>query len=222
RLAENVFHARYFSWYGHSEKLVLAAECERSSEYHVWPTYGYFELLDDDGRPVDEPGRRGEIVGTGFINTIVPFIRYRTGDFATYVADRCTQCGRDHPIIRDIEGRWPAGCLIAHDGSAISMTAFNVHDDTFDNVLAYQFVQAVPGEAILCVVPAKTLTESDRSQILRRASARLQNQVTLRLETRDALEQTLRGKQLRVVSMLEETIGEGPCDRSYRTIEAAN
>ncbi|MGH8543075.1 MAG: hypothetical protein ACREX3_05465 [Gammaproteobacteria bacterium] len=48
--AERVFRVRYFSWYGHSEKLVLAAECEGSSDYHAWPTYGFMELLDTAGR----------------------------------------------------------------------------------------------------------------------------------------------------------------------------
>ncbi|MBU0717606.1 MAG: phenylacetate--CoA ligase family protein, partial [Planctomycetes bacterium] len=73
-LAEQLLGVRYFSSYGHTEKLVMAAECEHSGDYHVWPTYGIAELLDDEGRPITTPGQRGEIVGTGFINTIVPFI----------------------------------------------------------------------------------------------------------------------------------------------------
>jgi len=104
QMVEEVFGRRLFSCYGHSEKLILAAGCEESDDYHVWPTYGYFELLDEDGNSVTTPGQRGEIVGTGFINTVMPFIRYRTGDWATYVADHCEACGREHIIIRDIRG----------------------------------------------------------------------------------------------------------------------
>lgn len=128
--AERVFGVRYFSWYGHSEKLVLAAECESSSDYHVWPTYGYMELLDENGRRVMTPGRRGEIVGTGFMNTVVPFIRYRTGDFAEYVGEGCDTCGRQHTIIRNVEGRLAKGGLVAHDGSVVSMTAFIITSTT--------------------------------------------------------------------------------------------
>src|SRR5262245_53818516 len=74
-LVESVFGRRLFSCYGHTEKLVLAAGCEHSDAYHVWPTYGFFELLDQAGLPVRTIGARGEIVGTGFINSVMPFIR---------------------------------------------------------------------------------------------------------------------------------------------------
>jgi len=134
RLAEEVFGCRYFSSYGHTEKLVAAAECENSTNYHVWPTYGYFELLDEHGVPVTTPGKRGEIVGTGFINNIVPFIRYRTGDYATYIGNRCEECGREMPIIADIRGHNIQEHLVAIDGSIITWSAVNMHDDTFDNV----------------------------------------------------------------------------------------
>ena len=206
-LVEEVFSVRYLSWYGHSEKLVLATECEHSTDYHVWPTYGYFELVDNDGHGITEPGQRGEIVGTGFINRVVPFIRYRTGDHAVYVADRCSKCGRQQMIFNTVEGRWPQGGVAARDGSTISMTAFNVHDDTFDNTLGYQFYQTTPGEAVLRVVPARPLDESDKARILSGASARLQGQVKLTIEIRDSLEQTRRGKQLRVISELADSEG---------------
>src|SRR5204863_7502123 len=62
RFVEETLRYRYFSWYGLTEKVVLAAECERSTRYHVWPTYGFFELLDAAGHPVTTPGHRGEIV----------------------------------------------------------------------------------------------------------------------------------------------------------------
>ena len=161
RFVEKVFGRRYYSWYGHSEKLVMAAECEHSKDYHVYPTYGYFELLDYNGLPVTEPGKLGEIVGTGFINKVIPFIRYRTGDYAEYVGAKCTACGREHPIIRKVTGRWPQGELIASDGSAISMTALNLHNDAMRRVKQYQFFQEFPGEAVLRVIPLPGFGEED-------------------------------------------------------------
>ncbi|MGD9162589.1 MAG: hypothetical protein PVG39_29545, partial [Desulfobacteraceae bacterium] len=126
-LIEEVFSCRILSCYGHSEKLILAAGCEKSNDYHIWPTYGYFELLDKEGKAVTTTGRQGEIVGTGFINTIMPFIRYRTGDWATYVGDNCPACGREHINIRDIRGHRVQEVLITADGSEISWTALNMH-----------------------------------------------------------------------------------------------
>jgi phenylacetate-CoA ligase len=196
---ERVFGCRYFSWYGHSEKLVFAAECEHSADYHISPTYGYCELLDDDGEPVTEPGKRGEIVGTGFINRIVPFIRYRTGDYATLGGFSCDACGRHLMIVTDIKGRWPQGCLVALDGAMISMTAVNMHDDTLEGVRSYQFYQRDRGTATLRVVPSRTLSSDERAKIITRLNDRLQGQVVLTLEVLSELPKTKRGKQLRVI-----------------------
>lgn len=193
-MVERVWGIRYFSWYGHSEKLVLASECEHSSDYHVWPTYGYFELLDDDGHRITTPGQRGEIVGTGFINTVTPFIRYRTGDYATYVADRCEACGRQHPVIRDIEGRWPSGALVTRDLDLVSMTALNVHDDTFENVKRYQFYQDTPGQAVVRVVPRTSYGENDTKKIIKTLTRRLNDRVSLTVEILDDIPLTPRGK----------------------------
>lgn len=198
-VVESAFGTRFFSWYGHSEKLVLAAECEGSTDYHVWPTYGYFELLDREGHAVTTLGEPGEIVGSGFINKVMPFLRYRTGDYAVFAGNMCSACGRQQTLLSRIDGRWPQGNLTAKDGSPISMTAFNVHDDTFEATRGYQFFQSEPGKAVLLVVPAETFANAHRERIVARVNARLQGQVFVTLELCNELQLTPAGKQLRVV-----------------------
>ena len=198
QMVEEVFGCRYFSCYGHTEKLVLAAECEYSHDYHVWPTYGYFELLDDKGNPVSTPGQRGEIVGTGFINTVMPLIRYRTGDWATYVGDHCEGCGREHTIIRDIRGHRTQEVLIAADGSEISWTALNMHDDTFLNVRQFQFTQETPGKAVLRIVPRDGFNGNDTKRIKRNLCRKLDGQLTFTVEQVDSISLSPRGKAIYV------------------------
>ncbi len=198
KMVEEVFHCRYFSCFGHSEKLILAAECEHSTDYHVWPTYGYFELLDDNGRPVTTPGQRGEMVGTGFINTVVPFIRYRTGDYATYAGDHCTACGREHPILQDIRGHRTQEVLIATDGSEISWTALNMHDDTFLHVRQFQFSQEIPGEAVLQIVPADGFRQEDTERIRCNLGRKLNGQLAFTIELVAAIPLSARGKAIYV------------------------
>lgn len=193
-MIEDVCDARLFSSYGHCEKLVSAAECEHTQDYHVWPTYGYFELLDDVGRPVTTCGQSGEIVGTGFINRVVPFIRYRTGDFATYAGDRCEACGREHVLLSRIEGRWPRGALVAAGGSIISATALNLHDDTFEGIRQYQFYQDKAGEAVLRVVPLRPLDVRGLERIRRGLESRLAGRVVLTVKVVDAITHTRSGK----------------------------
>jgi len=202
-LIGQVFSTRVFSCYGHSEKLVLAVGCEHSNDYHVWPTYGYFELIDDDGHPITTPGKRGEIVGTGFINDVVPFIRYRTGDYATYVGNRCEACGREHIIIRDIRGHRTQEVLITATGSEISWTALNMHDDTFDHVQQFQFRQDTPGRAILRIVPADGFDDSDRRRIIKNLSRKLDGQIELEIELTDSIQLSPRGKAIFVDQRIE-------------------
>jgi phenylacetate-CoA ligase len=197
-LAEEVFGCRYFSAYGLTEKVVAAAECEHSSDYHVWPTYGVFELLDADGHPVTTPGQRGEIVGTSFINTVMPFIRYRTGDFATYVGDRCRSCGREHPIIVDVRGHRVQESLVASDGSLVPWSALNMHDDTFLHVDRFQFQQHRPGHAILRVVRGQDFSDVDRERILHKLSLKLRGVIDLSFEAVTELPVTDRGKAVYV------------------------
>lgn len=204
RRIEDVFGCRLFSCYGHSEKLILAAECEHSTNYHVWPTYGYFELLDDAGDPVTTPGQRGEIVGTGFINRVMPFIRYRTGDRATYVSDKCAACGRAHPIIKDISGHRVQEVLIASDGAEISWTALNMHDDTFDNVRQFQFRQDSPGHAILRIVPAPGFSDADAKRIQQSLARKLDGRLAFTIESTDVIALTPRGKAIYVDQRIAE------------------
>ena len=124
-LLEEAFNSRVFSFYGQSERVIMASECEYNTEYHVFPQYGITELLDENNMPVKN-GERGELVGTSFLNYYMPFIRYKTGDYAVLDDIKC-ECGRDHIIIKDLVGRWDQEMVIAKDGSLISTTALNLH-----------------------------------------------------------------------------------------------
>ncbi|MEJ6077201.1 hypothetical protein MT391_01460 [Vibrio sp. 1-Bac 57] len=193
---ESVFNCRYFSSYGHTEKLVAAGECEHSSHYHVWPTYGYFELIDEQGNVITEKGQVGEIVGTGFINTVMPFIRYKTGDFAEYVGDFCDKCKRNHLIIKDIRGHRIQEHLITKDNNTISWTAINMHDDTFDDVLQYQFYQDTPGEAIINIVVNEVFSDKHKMRIEENIAKKLAGQISVEVQVVKAVKLTERGKSV--------------------------
>lgn len=194
----DVFRTRYFSSYGHTEKIVAAAECHASADYHVWPTYGHFELVGADGRAVTTPGERGEIVGTGFINSAVPFIRYRTGDYATYLGDRCAACGREHARIGEIRGHNVQENLVARDGSMITWSAVNMHDDTFDRVNRFQFRQEVPGKALLLVEAAPGFGEAELRRISENLSRKFDGRLDFSVEVVAAVPLSGRGKSVYV------------------------
>lgn len=172
-LIEETFGTRLFSWYGHSEGLVLAGECEHSNDYHAFPGYGSFDLVGADGSSVTEPGGAGEIVGTGFHNPVMPLIRYATGDWATFVDSACKACGRSYPVLRDVRGHYWQELIVGAEGQLISATAVNVHDDTFDRVNRYQFHQHVRGAITLRLVPEADFGPADEARIRERMQRRL-------------------------------------------------
>ena len=72
----------------------MAGQCECSECYHVEPLYGYCELIDKNGEVIREEGKTGEIVATGFCNTGMPLIRYKTGDLAEWGFEKMLVVGK--------------------------------------------------------------------------------------------------------------------------------
>jgi phenylacetate-CoA ligase len=184
-----------FSCYGHSEKLVMAAQCEGSEEYHVLPSYGYCEVLNENGAPAAF-GEKGELTGTGFINDVMPFIRYRTGDGVTRGGNKCNACGRQHMMLQEIQGRWGQEFLVSRDGQTlISMTSLNLHDDTFDGVTRFQFQQSQPGKVVLKLVTTKTGAAKDAAKFQRHFEPKLAHAIDLDVQFVDEIPLTRMGKQ---------------------------
>lgn len=117
---EKVCGARVFSFYGHSERLVIAGSCEKSDAYHVEPMYGYAELLDKDG----QTALCGELVATGFLNEAMPLIRYRTGDLAEWEEGKVCSCGRFHARLKGVYGRWHQDMLVTDEGATCIFNSF--------------------------------------------------------------------------------------------------
>jgi phenylacetate-CoA ligase len=191
---EGAFGARFFSWYGHSEQLVLAGECEVSPFYHVFPEYGILELIDEEGRTVEQPGTGGEIVGTGFNNPVMPFLRYRTGDYAEYCHEQGCACGRKYPLLTKVRGRWLQEMILAKDGGLISMTALNMHSEAFQRVRQFQFLQETPGEVEIRLVRGEGYADGDTVRLRKELEQKLGNSVRLKMAFVDDIPRTERGK----------------------------
>jgi phenylacetate-CoA ligase len=191
-MLERTFGCKVFAWYGHSEKCLLGGGCEHSNDYHLYPEYGVLEVLGEDGAPV-APGGRGTLVGTGFLNRVMPFLRYATDDRATLVDTPCA-CGRPYPRIKDIEGRWLGERLWGTGGREFSMTALNSHSAVFDRVARFRIVQERPGEATVEVVSGPGYTDADTRAVEADYDLRTGGVVRFRVEIVDELPLTGRGK----------------------------
>lgn len=204
RLLEEVFDCRIFSWYGNTEMVVLAGECEKSSRYHIFTEYGVTEFIRSDGSPAGGE-ERGEIIGTGFNNYAMPFIRYRTGDLAIPTQERCS-CGRNYPLIKNVEGRLQE-FIMAKDNHLISLGDMQIFR-IFDNVKQFQFYQDKKGEVTFNIVKKRTYTEKDTEHIKSELFKRLDN--NMKLETRfvDHIPRTKSGKYRFLIQKLPIKFGD--------------
>ncbi|MCX6847695.1 MAG: hypothetical protein NTY98_02130 [Verrucomicrobia bacterium] len=183
---EQFFSARVFHWYGHSERVVLAAQGRTSNHLHFWPTYGFVEFGDPDAE-----GNR-EIIGTSFHNHVMPLIRYRTGDYAKITNGVASEIvGRDYEF------------LVSATGRRISLTAINMHDHIFDGLLAVQFFQEHAG-AVECRFQPGPQWQNSKDEAIRAGLLRkLGDDFTLTLREVQEVEKTSAGKHKWLVTKLK-------------------
>jgi len=207
-LLESTFKARLFSWYGMSEKVILAGECEHSSSYHAFPQYGVTEIQGPSGNVSDSPGATGELVGTGFWNSVMPFIRYKTGDSGTMAGSACAKCGRSYPIIEDVRGRWQQEMLIGRSGASISLTALNMHGPEFLGLERFQLHQRERGRVIVRVVPGVSFDEARAARLLEALRRKTAQDVDWVLERTSSIALSPRGKSVFLVQELGNSFDE--------------
>jgi phenylacetate-CoA ligase len=196
RLLERLFRCRVYRWYGHSERVVLAGEGQQSELFYFWPTYGFVEFGEPDSDGLCE------VIGTSFHNLAMPLIRYRTGDLVRLADPRTAgELEFPWPAVVEIAGR-EQEFLVSGTGRRVSLTAFNLHDATFDGLYAVQFHQEEPGRAELRYVPSPSFHSSRLDVIRDVVRHRLGDDFEISLREVRETEKTPRGKHKWLVSSL--------------------
>ncbi|MCX6670312.1 MAG: phenylacetate--CoA ligase family protein [Euryarchaeota archaeon] len=190
---ESFFHCRVHSQYGHREQCVLAGTCEKVNTYHIFPDYGYVELIDRNGQPVTKEGDIGEIVATGFHTGIFPFIRYKTGDIAVYTTHQC-ECGRQVPLLKSVEGRIQDFMISKTNRLVPLMGVLQLISRSSPHMKEYQLYQDREGELILHIVKKQGFSDDDVRHIKENIHTRLGDEFSFSIEYLDSIPRTIRGK----------------------------
>jgi phenylacetate-CoA ligase len=196
-LIESAFHCSVFDHYGAAEMAAFITQCEFGT-YHVNPEFGLVELLDDSGAPVGV-GERGQIVATGFINRVMPLIRYATGDFAVRSDDAPCACGRAFPAIARLEGR-DDDVVVTPEGSRVGRL-----DPIFKSVAGIfetRIVQDAINHLRVEIVAPNGLEERDTTELLHQLRIRVGPSMLIDVVRVDAIPRTGRGKLRTVVNTI--------------------
>jgi phenylacetate-CoA ligase len=116
--------------------------------------YGLAELIDAAGRPVTEMGRKGRLVGTGFLSTGMPFLRYDTGDSARLVALPTPANGQRLVVDRLLPRRKPDFLVTAEGDRVVTVDLTPEDPEMFAGIDEFQFYQDEPGKVLLRYVAA--------------------------------------------------------------------
>ncbi|MCE7934635.1 MAG: phenylacetate--CoA ligase family protein [Chlorobi bacterium CHB2] len=201
RIIESAFGCRVYSWYGMSEYVALAGECEHSPAYHCYSEYGVVEVINNDGERC-KLGESGEIIATGFNNFAFPLIRYQTQDVARVAANQECSCKRNYLLIDQIEGRLQE-MIVSKNGNLISMTAINMHSDVFDNLYQFQFYQDTPGKLLMKQLRRAEFSINDAEKIDRELKKKIGDQFEIEYRSVESIEGTARGKARFLIQRLD-------------------
>ncbi|MHB1102384.1 MAG: phenylacetate--CoA ligase family protein [Devosia sp.] len=167
RVLREVFpEAAVVMFYGLSEKAIFAVEVPGEPDvYEFEPLYGCAELVDEGGQPITEIGKEGRLIGTGFVSTGMPFIRYDTEDRARLVAPATQENGYRLRVQAITPRRKPA-FLIGSDGTRLVTTDFTPeHPVFFSGIDEYQFYQEEPGKCTIKYIAGTTGTRADAERV---------------------------------------------------------
>ncbi len=194
KLFEEVLKTKVYSWYGHTERVCLAGECEHSKYYHSFPQYGFLELINEHNEWCNHEDEKGEIVATGFGNYVMPFIRYKTQDIAIYTNRECS-CGRKWKLIKGVEGRLQ-DYVIGKNNEKITLTAliFAQHFHSFGKIKNMQLYQKNKGIVEVRIVEKFPLTGHDHYEIKNKMVKASDSSLSVEIKTVDDIPRTKGGK----------------------------
>ncbi len=197
RLIEERFQCKVFDWYGLSERVASAAQCERTDGYHVSAEKTIVEIINSDGEQA-APGEQGEIVGTNLDEYGMPLIRYRTGDMSSYRAEPCP-CGRGLPLIEQVQGRLQ-DFITTPDGRLIRFWGAGHAGLRHASVEKSQLIQETRDRIVIKVVPSESYSQTDHDRIMTGFGAVLGPKVNISIELVDDIPRTASGKHRIVIS----------------------
>ena len=139
--------------YGMAEKVALFHCCSYSNLFHENLEYAVVEILNQEGDV-------GEVVGTSLWNYAMPFIRYRTGDYAKIHRGNATcPCGRGLPLsVSKFEGRTD-DIIVAPGNHYIPAVNFYTLLYKIPGIKMFKIIQHALAEVDVQVVTSEAFTE---------------------------------------------------------------
>ncbi len=183
---EDFFKVKSLAHYGHSERCVIAEEMSETL-YKFDPYYGYTEHIPNENGSYN-------IVGTGFLNSVMPLIRYKTDD----------NCIPEEQYYH-IEGKRSSTIgLHGINDEFIPCSLFDLSNPIFNNILRSQFIQSEKGKADLLIIVGKDFKMSELCSIKDLLNKKSKNIIDINVKIVEAPLLSPRGKFESYISYMKQ------------------
>lgn len=179
-----IFNVPIYDFYSQSEKASIAISIGNNRKYYFDQTYAFNEQND------------GVIISTGFINDVMPLLRYNTEDICEVVNH-----SRELIETNKIEGRMQ-DYLIGKNGEKISLSATNFHDDIFKDIIEFQYEQNVKGKVNLKIVSKENYKDLEILKL--NVIKLLGNVLDVEIKKVEKIKNTNRGKKMLLIQNLKD------------------
>ena len=170
--------------YGMIEKVCFHHQTNDSHNYYENLEYGVTEYVEEDGQNV--------IVGTGFINQYMPFLRYKTNDAAIVNTDKNSMYR-----ILEVNGRCD-DILISENGSRLPGVNFYTMMYKIDGVKMFQIRQKTKRDIDFLLVPNEKYTDETINEVERGLKDRLGN-LNIHIKVVDEIERSTTTGKVRCI-----------------------
>ena len=155
---EATFNVPVLSFYGHTERCVLAyGDLNQKYKYYPFQTYGFTEAIaSSDGKL--------HLVGTSYYNNASPLIRYDTDDIIN--SPEYSEGGilKSFEIQEGRSGQY----IVDRKGNPVSLTGLIMgrHHLLFNYCIHIQVYQSEPGKATILYVPKESSEDFDAQKLM--------------------------------------------------------
>ncbi|KPL19303.1 MAG: hypothetical protein AMJ92_03970 [candidate division Zixibacteria bacterium SM23_81] len=190
QVIEEALQCRVSDYYGLTEKVASAGECERHDGLHVTMEDTIVEIISEGGRHTD--GSKGEIVGTSLVNYAMPLLRYKTGDVSEYRAETCP-CGRGLVLIEPVQTK-VEDIITTEDGRFISASNLTYAFKPLSHIHESQIIQENVDRVTVKIVAEDSFSDDDGALLLRGLREKLGSQMHIEIKRVDQIPRTSTGK----------------------------
>lgn len=146
RMISIFFNSKVISWYGLSEKVLLAIDSNITNKFKVYTSYGFPTIYNPDNHGF------GEIVGSTFVNLALPLVKYRTGDFGLI------ERSNEELFLSNISGRWGKDFIYLNNDKKVPSSSINLHGEVQRYIEFYQIYQNRCNEIVIKILPKQNIS----------------------------------------------------------------